>query len=121
MKKKLFIGNLSWKATEETLRPVFEAFGKVLSINIIKDHTVRSKGFGFVEFESSDDAQNAINNLNEKPHLDRNMRVSFAQERTDRPAGGGGGERREYRSGGGGGGMGGAGKSYGNRRENNSW
>lgn len=133
MKKKLFVGNLSWKATEDTLRPVFEAYGKVVSIKIITDHTGRSKGFGFVEMEGAEDAQNAINNLNEKPHLDRNMRVSLAQERTDRPAGGSsdrgssdrggerGGERRDF-----GGGRGGAAssgnKSYGSRRnDNNGW
>lgn len=124
MKKKLFVGNLSWKATEDSLKPVFEAFGKVVSIKIITDHTGRSKGFGFVEMETDEDAQNAINGLNEKVHLDRNMRVSLAQERQDRPAG----ERREPRSGGfgggGGGGFGGGGKSGGGGyrgRENNSW
>lgn len=116
MKKKLFVGNLSWKATEDTLKPVFEAYGKVVSIKIITDHTGRSKGFGFVEMESAEDAQNAINNLNEKPHLDRNMRVSLAQERTDRPAGGG--DRRDFRSGS----SSGSNKSFGGRRsENNSW
>jgi RNA recognition motif-containing protein len=93
MKKKIFVGNLSWKATEDTLKPVFEAFGKVVSIKIITDHTGRSKGFGFVEMESAEEAQAAIQQLNDKPHLDRNMRVSLAQERTDRPMG----ERREYR------------------------
>lgn len=122
MKKKLFVGNLSWKATEDTLRPVFEAFGEVVSIKIITDHTGRSKGFGFVEMKNAEDAQNAINNLNEKPHLDRNMRVSLAQERTDRPAGGGGGggDRRDFRSGST---SGGGHKSYGNtrRNDNNSW
>lgn len=114
MKKKLFVGNLSWKATEDSLKPVFEAFGKVVSIKIITDHTGRSKGFGFVEMETDEDAQNAINGLNEKVHLDRNMRVSLAQERQDRPAG----ERRESR----GGGFGGGNKSGGYRnRDNNSW
>lgn len=120
MKKKLFVGNLSWKATEESLKPVFEAFGKVVSIKIITDHTGRSKGFGFVEMDTDQDAENAIKGLNEKVHLDRNMRVSLAQERTDRPAGGGGGgfgggERRESR--------GGAGSSRGGyrNRDNNSW
>lgn len=122
MKKKLFVGNLSWKATEDTLRPVFEACGKVVSIKIITDHTGRSKGFGFVEMESAEDAQNAINTLNEKPHLDRNMRVSLAQERTDRPMGGGDrgerGERRDFR----GGPVSSGGKGYGNRRnDNNGW
>ena len=117
MKKKLFVGNLSWKATEESLKPVFEAFGKVVSIKIITDHTGRSKGFGFVEMETAEEAENAIKNLNEKPHMDRNIRVSLAQERTDRPAGG---ERR----GGGGGDRGGPGGSRGGGnyryRESNS-
>lgn len=120
MKKKLFVGNLSWKATEESLKPVFEAFGKVVSIKIITDHTGRSKGFGFVEMDTDQDAQNAIQGLNEKVHLDRNMRVSLAQERTDRPApagGGFGGERREHRGAPGGSHRGGG---YRNR-DNNSW
>lgn len=123
MKKKLFVGNLSWKATEETLKPVFEAFGKVVSIKIITDHTGRSKGFGFVEMDTDQDAQNAIQGLNEKVHLDRNMRVSLAQERTDRPAGGGGfgGERRESRGSAGGAHRGGGGGGGYRSRDNNSW
>ncbi len=122
MKKKLFIGNLSWKATEDSLKPVFEAFGKVVSIKIITDHTGRSKGFGFVEMDTSDEAQAAIEGLNEKLHLDRNMRVSLAQERTERPAG----ERREFRgerperSGSRGGFGGGNGGGY-RQRDNNDW
>lgn len=96
MKKKIFVGNLSWKATEDSLKPVFEAFGKVVSIKIITDHTGRSKGFGFVEMDTPEEAQNVIDKLNGKQHLDRELRVSLAQERTERPAGGGG-ERREYR------------------------
>ena len=119
MKKKLFVGNLSWKATEESLKPVFEAFGQVVSIKIITDHTGRSKGFGFVEMGSAEEAQNAIQGLNEKLHLDRNMRVSLAQERTERPAG----ERREPRTGGAPGGSRGGnsgGGSY-RYREGNSW
>lgn len=129
MKKKLFVGNLSWKATEESLKPVFEAFGKVVSIKIITDHTGRSKGFGFVEMDTDQDANNAIQGLNEKVHLDRNMRVSLAQERTDRPAGGGGfggggggfgGERRDSRGSAGGAHRGGGGGGY-RSRDNNSW
>ena len=120
MKKKLFVGNLSWKATEDSLKPVLEAFGKVVSVKIITDHTGRSKGFGFVEMETDADALNAIQGLNEKLHLDRNMRVSLAQERSERPAG----ERRESSSsrggygGGGGGGYGGgsSGGGYGGNK-----
>lgn len=118
MKKKLFVGNLSWKATEDSLRPVFEAFGKVVSIKIITDHTGRSKGFGFIEYETAEDAQSAIQGLNEKVHLDRNMRVSLAQERTDRPAGGSSSSGRESRGGAPGGGAGKGGYRY---RDNNSW
>ena len=120
MKKKLFVGNLSWKATEDTLKPVFEAYGKVVSIKIVSDHAGRSKGFGFVEMDTDEEAQNAIQGLNEKVHLERNMRVSLAQERSDRPAGGnGGGERRDYRGGGGAGG-GGAGQKSGGYRNRDS-
>ena len=99
--KKLFIGNLSWKATEEILKPLFEAYGTVVSLKIIVDqYTGKSKGFGFVEMESDEDAEKAIQGLNDKPVLDRNIRVSPAQERTDRP------ERGNFRGNGGGGGGG---------------
>ncbi len=114
MKNRLFVGNLSWEATEESLTPLFEACGKVVSVKVIKDQfTGRSKGFGFVEMESEDGATRAIQELNDKPHLQRNMRVSHAQERSERPAGGG--ERRDFRSqggnrGGNGGGNGGGGE-----------
>ncbi len=110
--KKIFVGNLSWKTTEEQLKAHFEAFGKVLSAKIVTDQmTGRSKGFGFVEMEDADAAAEAIRELNGKPLIDRNLRVSLAQERerTERSGGGdrgdqrgsgggGGGERREYRS-----------------------
>lgn len=120
MKNKLFVGNLSWKATEESLKPAFEAFGKVISVKIVMDNTGRSKGFGFVEMGSEEEALAAIAGLNEKPHLERNMRVSLAQERSERPAGSGGGPRRDFRSGNGGGGGGGQGRSergYGQRNQ----
>lgn len=83
--KKLFVGNLSWKVTEDILKPLFEAYGTVVSIKIIVDqYTGKSKGFGFVEMDSSDAATRAIDELNDKPLLERNLRVSLAQERTDR-------------------------------------
>lgn len=94
--KKIFVGNLPWKATEEELKKLFEAFGAVLSVKIVLDqYTGKSKGFGFVEMEESEGAEAAIRELNEKPFLDRTLRVSLA---LDRPArrengGGGGGER----------------------------
>lgn len=97
--KKIFVGNLSWKVTEEILKPLFEAYGNVVSIKIIVDqYTGKSKGFGFVEMDSSDAAERAIDELNDKPLLERNLRVSLAQERTDRPSnGGGGGRDRDFR------------------------
>jgi RNA recognition motif-containing protein len=104
-KKKIFVGNLSWKVTEEILKPLFEAYGAVVSIKIIVDqYTGKSKGFGFVEMETDEGADRAIDELNDKPLLERNLRVSLAQPRPDRPREGGmgGGNRggeREYRGG----------------------
>lgn len=105
-KKKIFVGNLSWKVTEEILKPLFEAYGPVVSIKIIVDqYTGKSKGFGFVEMETDEGADRAIDELNDKPLLERNLRVSLAQPRPDRPREGGGmggghrGGDREYRGG----------------------
>lgn len=90
--KKIFVGNLSWKATEETLKPLFEAFGTVVSIKIIRDqYTGKSKGFGFVEMETDEEAKKCIQELNDKPFLDRNLRLSPAQERQPGQNGGGAG------------------------------
>lgn len=101
--KKLFVGNLSWKTTEDNLKALFEKTGPVVSVRIIVDqYTGKSKGFGFVEMESPESAQKAIQEFNEKPFMDRNIRVSLALERQER-SGGGGGNNREYRGGGEGG------------------
>lgn len=82
MQKKLFVGNLSWKATEDSLIQQFEAFGIVVSAKIITDqYTGKSKGFGFVEMESPEAAQKAIAGLDGKDFLERPLRVSLAQER----------------------------------------
>lgn len=104
--KKIFVGNLSWKVTEEILKPLFEAYGNVVSIKIIVDqYTGKSKGFGFVEMDSADAATKAIDELNDKPLLERNLRVSLAQERTDRGSSDRGSDRggeRSYNNAGGG-------------------
>ena len=98
--KKLFVGNLSWKTSEDNLKTLFEKFGTVVSVRIIVDqYTGKSKGFGFVEMDSPENAQKAIAELNEKPFMDRNIRVSSALERSERAPGGNGGG-----NGGGGGG-----------------
>jgi RNA recognition motif-containing protein len=90
MKKKLFVGNLSWKTTEEQLKAFFETCGEVVDAKVITDKaTGRSKGFGFIEMATDEDAQAAIQKLNGQKLGDRELRVSLAQERTDRPERGG--------------------------------
>jgi cold-inducible RNA-binding protein len=100
MKKKIFVGNLAWKTSEDDLRQLFEAHGAVLSVKIVLDqYTGKSKGFGFVEMDSDEAAQSAIAALDNKEFHERNLRVSLAQERPQEGGRGG--------SGGGGGGGGG--------------
>jgi RNA recognition motif-containing protein len=104
--KKIFVGNLSWKTTEEQLKAHFEVYGQVVSAKIVTDKTTgRSKGFGFVEMADEEAAATAIRELNGKPLLDRSLRLSLAQERdrTERrerePRGDSYGGRSNYRSG----------------------
>ncbi len=95
---KLFVGNLSWEATEEALRPLFEAHGTVVSVRIIQDpFTGRSKGYGFVEMADDASGEAAMNQLNEFQLLGRPLRVSAA--RTPEPRGDRGGDRGERRGG----------------------
>ena len=90
--KKLFVGNLNWKTSEDNLKTLFEKYGTVLSVRIILDqYTGKSKGFGFVEMDSDENAKKAIAGLHEQPFMDRNIRVNEALER---PAGGNGGGSR---------------------------
>ncbi len=107
--KKLFVGNLSWNATEDDLKTHFESAGAVVSVKIVVDHyTGKSKGFGFVEMQDSDGAQKAIQDLNDTALQDRKIRVSLALERNERGGndrgggGGNGGGRRDRGEGGGG-------------------
>ena len=82
MAKKIYVGNLSFSTTEETLRNQFSQFGKVVSVQIILDReTNRSKGFGFVEMEDEGEADSAITGLNQKDIDGRRVRVSEAQEK----------------------------------------
>lgn len=114
--KKLFVGNLSWKTSEDSLKTLFESVGVVVSVRIIVDpYTGKSKGFGFVEMEDAESAAKAIEQFNEKPFMERNIRVSPALERQERSREGGG--NREFR----GGGAGGEGRgSFRPRREDRS-
>lgn len=103
---KLYVGNLPFSVDDNELREIFSEFGEVQSAQVIMDReTGRSRGFGFVEIDSSA-ASAAIENLNGKDVGGRPLVVNEARPREDRPRGGGGGFRGG-RGGGGGGGRGG--------------
>ena len=106
MGNKLYVGNLSFRVTSEDLQEHFTAAGAVDSANVVFDReTGRSRGFGFVEMASEDDANNAIAQFNGQEYDGRNMVVNEARPREDRRGGGGGGGRGRggYNGGGGGG------------------
>lgn len=112
MGKKLYVGNLPFSATEQVLLDTFAQCGTVESAKIITDRdTGRSKGFGFVEMATDDEAQAAINKLNGADYDGRTMSVSEARPmapRENRGGGFGGGRSRDRGFGGGsGGGFGG--------------
>jgi len=81
----IYVGNLSHQTTEEDLRQAFEAFGQVESANIIKDKfSGESRGFGFVEMPSKDEAQKAIEEMNGKDLMGRALNVNEARPKTNR-------------------------------------
>lgn len=89
---KLYVGNLSYRLTDTEFEEMFAAFGDVLSAKIIMEReTNRSKGFGFVEFGSKEEGENAIEGLNEKEVGGRALVVNEA--RPPKPRTGGGGHR----------------------------
>ena len=91
---KIFVGNLSWNATEEALQQLFEEFGAVVSVRIVTDpYTGRSRGFGFVEMEAEDALNQAVEKLDNFQFLNRPIRVSRARQEERRPGGGNGGRR----------------------------
>jgi len=86
MAKKLFIGNLSFNMTDDQLTQVFSTYGKVVSANIVFDKfSNRSKGFAFVEFETEEEAQAAMQALDGSEQDGRNIAVKEALPRPDRP------------------------------------
>jgi len=110
----IYVGNLSRETTEDDLRQAFEAFGQVESASVIKDRfTGESRGFGFVEIPSKDEAQAAITGMNGKDLMGRALNVNEARPRTERRGGRGGGSGGGR---GGQGGYGGGGGSGGRRR-----
>ena len=99
----IYVGNLSYEVTDNDLRNAFSAFGQVTSAKVISDmETNRSKGFGFVEMESSSDANKALQALNGTELKGRAITVNEARAKTS--GGGGGGGRGGFNRGGGGGG-----------------
>ena len=90
--KKLYVGGLPYSVTEDQLRDIFAAHGTVESATVITDRmTGRSKGFGFVELGSQEEAQAAIDKLNGTDLEGRNITVNEAKPRQPRSGGGGGG------------------------------
>ncbi len=119
MSTKIYVGNISFNATEDDIRGLFTPFGEIESVKLISDpQTGRARGFGFVEMTSADEAGKAIEALNDKPFMDRNLSVSEAkpQQPRDKGFGNRGGGFGAKRSGGGGGGFGGAGGFGGGKR-----
>lgn len=91
MSKKLYIGNLSYDVSNSDLEALLSAHGTAQSAEVIMDRsTGRSKGFGFVEMNSDDEAQAAIDALNGKDHGGRSLTVNEAKPRAPRTGGGGG-------------------------------
>ncbi|KAI0661120.1 hypothetical protein C8Q70DRAFT_968791 [Cubamyces menziesii] len=108
MSTKVYVGNLSWNTTDDSLRNAFAGYGQILDSIVMRDRdTGRSRGFGFVTYSSSAEAQNAISSLNEQELDGRRIKVNLANARG---SGGGGGYGGGYSGGGGyGGGQGGYG------------
>lgn len=95
MTKKLYVGNLNYATTEDQLQTLFSEVGPVASVSIITDQgSGRSKGFGFVEMTTEEDAAAAIQRFNNYELDQRQLKVNEARPRPDR-SGGGGGRRRD--------------------------
>ncbi|MDI1350137.1 RNA recognition motif-containing protein [Aquabacterium commune] len=111
MNNKLYVGNLAYSVRDESLQHAFSEFGSVQSAKVMMDRdSGRSKGFGFVEMGTAEEAQAAIRALHGQQLEGRDLTVNLARPKEDRPSGGfgGGGSRGGYGSGGGyGGGRGG--------------
>jgi cold-inducible RNA-binding protein len=111
MTNKIYVGNLSYRTAEDQLSQHFAKFGQISSTVIVIDRaTNRSKGFGFITFETENAAQQAVQEMNGKEIDGRTVKVSIAKPPKEREAGGGGGGRS---SGGRSGGFGGGGRREG--------
>jgi RNA recognition motif-containing protein len=124
MTNKLFVGSLSWNATEQMLQDLFSQVGTVQSVAIIMDkYSGKSKGFAFVEMSSEAEAEKAIHELNGKDVDGRAITVNEARPQEPRTNGGGGGGGSRYGGGGNsrGGGRGGNGGGYNDRQRSNRY
>jgi RNA recognition motif-containing protein len=93
----IYVGNLDFSSTEDTVRALFEQHGEVTSVKIITDrYTGRSRGFGFVEMAKDDEAKAAISALDGKELDGRPLKVNEARPRTERGGGGGGSSRERW-------------------------
>ena len=102
--KNIYVGNLSFDATEDQVRSMFEAYGPVERVSIITDRdTGQPRGFAFVEMPDDDSAGKAMEALNGTNLAGRNLTVNEARPKTDRPRRDGGGNRGGFGRGGGGG------------------
>jgi RNA recognition motif-containing protein len=91
MEAKLYVGNLPYTTVDADLQNLFSQAGTVKSAQVIRDRASgRSKGFGFVEMSSSEEAQSAISMFHGKDYSGRPLTVNLARPREDRPGGGGG-------------------------------
>jgi cold-inducible RNA-binding protein len=92
--KNIFVGNLSFTATEDGVRSMFEAYGAVERVSIVTDRdTGQPKGFGFVEMTNDAEAEKAIAELNGTELNGRALTINEARPKTERSGGGGGGRR----------------------------
>jgi RNA recognition motif-containing protein len=112
MGNRLYVGNLSFNTSAETLRECFSEVGEVTDVHIVSDReTGRSRGFGFVTMSTAEQATNAIAQMDGATLDGRALRVNEAEERSG--GGGGGGGRGGFGGGGGGGGRSGGGGGFG--------
>jgi cold-inducible RNA-binding protein len=104
MSTKLYVGNLSFKATQDEVRDIFGQYGVVIDVALPMDReSGRPRGFAFVTMETPEEAQKAIDGMNGQDFQGRNLQVNEARPPEPRAAGGGGGYGGERRGGGGGG------------------
>ncbi len=94
---RIYVGNLSFQATDADLQELFQQHGEVTSAQVIIDrYSMRSRGFGFVEMPNGSEAEAAIAALNGNEHQGRQLTVNEARDRREGGGGGGGGGRPRY-------------------------